>query len=142
MPMQNRRAGETRDAQGACEPSAFDLSELSALYGEVGLRTLLAVALDEFDCQRLAFDGAFHYGQWERAAHALHRLAGTAAFFVRDERALEPLSRAERALRLADAPLIARTVLDALSVLASLRAAFIGELAQMRGTGRDDSSEP
>lgn len=142
MSMQNRRAAETREAQQACEPSKFDLSELSALYGEAGLRTLLAVALDEFDCQRLAFDGAFQYGQWERAAHALHRLAGTAAFFVRDERVLEPLCRAERALRLADAPLIALTVPDARSVLASLGAAFIDELAQMRGTGRDASSEP
>ena len=129
MPIQNRRADEAQDAQDARKPCSFDLSELSALYGEVGLRTLLAVALDEFDCQHLAFDSAFRGGQWARAAHALHRLAGTAAFFVHDERVLEPLSLAERALRLDDAPLIGRTVPGARSVLAALRAAFADELA-------------
>lgn len=142
MPMQNRRLGETCEAQRAGEPSSFDLSELATLYGEAGLRTLLAVALDEFDCQRLAFDGAFQDGQWAQAAHALHRLAGTAAFFVRDERVLEPLSRAERALRLADAPLIALTVPEARSELGSLRAAFIGELARSSGASRDPASAP
>lgn len=142
MPMQNRRLGETCEAQRAGEPSSFDLSELATLYGEAGLRTLLAVALDEFDCQRLAFDGAFQHGQWAQAAHALHRLAGTAAFFVRDERVLEPLSRAERALRLADAPLIALTVPEARSELGSLRAAFMGELARSSGASRDPASAP
>lgn len=142
MPMQTGGADETREAQRAGEPSSFDLSELSALYGEAGLRTLLAVALDEFDCQRLTFDGAFRYGQWAQSAHALHRLAGTAAFFVRDERVLEPLSRAERALRLADASLIALTEPDARSVLASLRAAFVDELAHRGEARRDPSSEP
>lgn len=144
MPMQNPRAGETQEPNepneshepnqtaATHEPCVFDLSELSALYGAAGLRTLLAVALDEFDCQRLAFDGAFQYGQWAPAAHALHRLAGTAAFFVRDERMLEPLSRAERALRLADASLIGLTVPGVRTALTLLRAAFVNELAHMK----------
>lgn len=138
MPTQNPRAGETQETNGqnetgvTHEPYVFDLSELSALYGAAGLRTLLAVALDEFDCQRLAFDGAFQYGQWAPAAHALHRLAGTAAFFVRDERMLEPLSRAERALRLADASLIGLTIPGVRTELALLRAAFVNELAHMK----------
>lgn len=127
MPMQNRRVDEMGEAH---EPCSFDLSELSALYGEQGLRTLLGVALDEFDCQRLAFDGAFDVGQWARAAHALHRLAGTAAFFVRDDRTLEPLNRAERALRLADASLIGLAVPGARSMLAMLRVAFVDECAK------------
>lgn len=134
MPTQNRRAGEAQEIHEIHEAHAsrsFDLSELSELYGAAGLCTLLAVALDEFDCQRLAFDGAFQSGQWTAAAQALHRLAGTAAFFVRDERLLEPLSRAERSLRLADAPLIGLTVPDACFALASLRAAFVDELARM-----------
>ncbi|RDU96955.1 hypothetical protein [Trinickia dinghuensis] len=124
MPMVNRRAREMRGAQDAC---SFDLSELATLYGEAGLQTLLAVALDEFDCQHFAFDDAFHEAQWARAAHALHRLAGTAAFFVGDERMLEPLNRAERALRLADASLIGLAVPGARSTLAALRVAFVDE---------------
>jgi hypothetical protein len=141
MPMLNRRAAEALELQGTQERSercpphgrcSFDLSELSSLYGAAGVRTLLAVALDEFDCQRLAFEGACQYGQWAPAAHALHRLAGTAAFFVREERMLEPLSRAERALRLADAPLIGLTVPAARDVLALLRAAFVDELAHTK----------
>ncbi|MGN6649317.1 hypothetical protein [Trinickia sp.] len=129
MPIQNRSAGETHEAH---EPRVFDLSELSELYGAAGLRTLLAVALDEFDGQRLAFDRAFQSGQWRAAAQALHRLAGTAAFFVRDECVLGPLNRAERALRLADAPLIRLTVPGACSVLALLRTAFVDELADIK----------
>lgn len=132
MPTQNPRLGEMREASGAC---SFDLSELSALYGERELRTLLAVALDEFDCQHHAFDRAMGDGQWDRAAHALHRLAGTAAFFVRDERILEPLNRAERALRLADASLIGLAVPGARATLCMLRAAFADECGKA-GAGR------
>ncbi len=98
------------------------------------MSTLLAVALDEFDCQRLAFDNAFQCAKWAPAAHALHRLAGTAAFFVREERMLEPLNRAERALRLADAPLIGHTIPAARSALVVLRAAFAHELAHTKKT--------
>ncbi|MGN6667421.1 MAG: hypothetical protein ACTHKH_10725 [Trinickia sp.] len=129
MPTQNPRMDDTRDAR---EPCAFDLSELSALYGAQGLRTLLGVALDEFDCQRLAFDSALQTGQWMRAAHALHRLAGTVAFFLRDDRTLEPLNRAERALRLTDASLIGLAVPRARSMLAALRIAFVEEGARSR----------
>ena len=129
MPMLNRRPREMRDAQDAC---SFDLSELVALYGEEGLQTLLAVALDEFDCQHLAFLEAFHDGQWARAAHALHRLAGTAAFFVREARMLEPLNRAECALRLADAPLIGLAAPRAVATLAALRATFVDECVKAR----------
>ena len=127
MPTQNRHVNDIHEAR---EPCAFDLSELSALYGEQGLRTLLSVALDEFDYQRVAFDNAFDAGQWARAAHALHRLTGTAAFFVRDDRTLEPLNRAERALRLADASLIALAVPGARSMLAALRLSFVDEGAR------------
>lgn len=130
MPTQNRRVGEMSEAHD--EPCSFELSELSALYGEQGLRTLLAVALDEFDCQCLAFESAFDAGQWVRAAHALHRLAGTAAFFVHDDRALEPLNLAESALRLADASLIGLAVPAARSMLMALRVAFVDEGAKSR----------
>ncbi|WP_206952694.1 hypothetical protein [Trinickia acidisoli] len=129
MPTQNRREAEMREAHGAC---SFDLSELSMLYGEQGLRTLLGVALDEFDCQHLVFDVAHVRRQWARAAQAMHRLTGTAAFFVRDEWTLEPLNRAERALRLADAALIDRAVPRARAALAALRIAFADELAKLR----------
>ena len=119
----------TRDPREADTPEArarwtFDLSELRALYGDDGLRTLLAVALTEFECQRLAFDAALARGQSELAAQALHRLAGTAAFFIRDEGMLEPLGYAERALRLADAVLAARAIGRARSMLATFEAAF------------------
>lgn len=124
--------GARNDMHQAHEPCSFDLSELSALYGKQGLRTLLGVALDEFDCQRLAFDGAFRAGQWLGAAQALHRLTGTAAFFVRDDPMLEPLSRAERALRLADASLIELAMPAARLTLAALRAAFVEECAKLR----------
>jgi hypothetical protein len=109
------------------ERCSLDLTELAALYGEAGLRTLLAVALDEFDCQRLALNGACEHGHWEVAAEALHRLTGTAAFFVADESALEPLSCAERALRLGDSSLIGLTMPAARSTLAALRFALAGE---------------
>lgn len=122
MPMQDRREAEASEARA---PWRFDLSELRALYGEDGLRTLLAVALNEFECQRLAFDTALAREQWEPAAQALHRLSGTAAFFIRDEGVLEPLGYAERALRLADAPLAAQAIAGARSMLAALKAAFV-----------------
>lgn len=112
--------------------STLDLSELHALYGEEGLRALLAVALDEFDRQSLVFDAARARGQCMLAAEALHRLTGTAAFFVGDEQPLEPLTRAERALRLGDTSLAARTVPAARATLAALRAALVEEAAKLR----------
>ncbi|MGG1944090.1 hypothetical protein AB1286_04685 [Trinickia sp. NRRL B-1857] len=124
MSTYNRRVGEMRETHEQCP---LDLSELAALYGEAGLRTLLAVALDEFDCQRLALDGALEHEQWEPAAQALHRLTGTAAFFVSDECALEPLSCAERALRLGDPSLIGLAMPAACSTLVALRRALIDE---------------
>lgn len=127
MPMQNPHLREMRETHLMC---SFELSELSTLYGEEGLRTLLAVALDEFDCQLIAFDGACREKQWVRAAHALHRLTGTAAFFVRDEGVLEPLNHAEGALRLADASLIGLALPVARSTLGVFRAVFVDECAK------------
>jgi hypothetical protein len=129
MPMSNRRVSETRESYEVC---SFDLSELSMLYGDAGLRTLLAVALDEFDCQCLALDTALGSGQWTPAAQALHRLTGTAAFFVSDDGTLEPLSRAERALRLGDASLIGLALPAARSTLVALRLAFVRERCESR----------
>ena len=116
-----------------CETHAlgpFDLSELLALYGESDLRTLLAVALAEFDCQRLVFDVALERRQWANAAEAMHRLTGTAAFFASDERPLEALATVECALRLANVALAERVVPQARATLATLRAAFVDELAK------------
>lgn len=127
MSTANRRTGEMRETQERC---SLDLSELSALYGEAGLRTLLAVALDEFDCQRLILDGALERGHWEAAGEALHRLTGTAAFFVGDECTLEPLSCAERALRLGDSSLIGLAMPAACSTLAALRLALTDECSK------------
>lgn len=115
-------------------PWRLDLSELRELYGEDGLQTLLAVALDELDCQRALFDTAFQQGQLLHAAEALHRLTGTAAFFARDERSLDPLYRAERALRLSDVGLAKRTLASARAALAALSATFLDELARHGGT--------
>lgn len=122
MSIQNRRADEV--AEGAM----FDLSELRELYGESDLHMLLAVALDEFDCQRLLFDAAFGERRWEPAAQALHRLAGTVAFFTGDERALEPLSCLERALRLRQAALVERAAVAARAMLVACRTAFVDAL--------------
>jgi hypothetical protein len=127
MPTRDRREADTSEAG---TPWPFDLSELRELYGEDGLRALLAVALDEFECQRLIFDTALARGQWEPAAQALHRLTGTAAFFIRDEGMLERLGYAERALRLADAALAARAIVRVRSMLAALKAAFVEALGK------------
>ncbi|PMS20446.1 hypothetical protein C0Z18_10935 [Trinickia dabaoshanensis] len=129
MSTYDRRSSDMRDTHEGC---SFDLSELSMLYGAAGLRTLLAVALDEFDCQHLAMDGALGSARWPRAAQALHRLTGTAAFFVSDERMLDPLSHAERALRLGDASLIDLTIPAARAALAAIRLALTGELSKSR----------
>lgn len=131
MRIRNRRTDEMSNGRTHC---SLDLSELSMLYGERGLRTLLAVALDEFDCQRVLFDSALRDRQWMRAAHALHRLTGTAAFFVHDEHMLDPLNCAERALRLADASLIELATPRAKTTLAELRGALVEELANLRET--------
>lgn len=131
MPTRDRRESDISDGvQTVCQ---FELSELRELYGEDGLSTLLMVALDEFECQRLALDAALARGQWEPAAQALHRLTGTAAFFVRDERMLEPLGYAERALRLADPSLTARAIVRARSVLSALGTAFVDALGEPSG---------
>ncbi len=131
MPTTDRReADPSADIRAACQ---FELSELRELYGEDGLRTLLMVAFDEFECQRLALDTALARGQWDPAAQALHRLTGTAAFFVRDERMLEPLGCAERALRLADPSLTARAITRARSVLSALGTAFVDALGRPSG---------
>ncbi|HEX7682889.1 MAG TPA: hypothetical protein VF446_05030 [Trinickia sp.] len=131
MPTRDRRESDiSDDVQTVCQ---FELSELRELYGEDGLSTLLMVALDEFECQRLALDAALARGQWEPAAQALHRLTGTAAFFVRDERMLEPLGYAERALRLADPSLTARAIVRARSVLSALGTAFVDALGEPSG---------
>ncbi|WP_154866810.1 hypothetical protein [Trinickia soli] len=117
----NRRGCEPLDAV------TLDLSELREVYGERDLRMLLNIALDEFDCQRLLFEAAFERKQWNPAAHALHRLTGTVAFFVGDERALEPLSRLERALRLHQVALAERAAGQARATLVAFRAAFAAE---------------
>ncbi len=135
MPKHDRSEGAPCDTDAL---GAFDLSELLAVYGESSLRTLLAVALDEFDCQYLVFEGAFERRQWARAAEAMHRLTGTAAFFVSEERPLEPLGFAERALRLADVSLVERAVPNAQATLAVLRAAFVDELAKTREGRQSD----
>lgn len=110
---------------------AFDLSELRALYDPADLHTLLTVALDEFDCQNLVFDAAFEQMRWERAAQALHRLAGTVAFFVNDPVALEPLGRLERVLRRGDAVRASRAVGQARAALTTFRAAFTEQVANV-----------
>jgi hypothetical protein len=117
---------------------AFDLSELLAVYGENSLRTLLAVALAEFDGQHVAFERALERRQWARAAEAVHRLNGTAAFFSSDAQSLAPLGLAERALRLADVSLVERTVPNARATLAALGAAFVVELAKRREGRQSD----
>lgn len=127
MPTPDRREAEFSDVHA---PWSFDLSELRALYGKDGLRTLLAVARDEFECQRAALDTALARCQWEPAAQALHRLTGTAAFFIREEAMLEPLGYAERALRLADEYLAARAIVRAQATLATLGEAFVEALAK------------
>lgn len=140
MPTRDRLEADLSDAH---VPWSFDLSELRALYGEDGLRTLLAVALDEFECQRIALDAALVRRQWEPAAQALHRLTGTAAFFIREEATLEPLGYAERALRLADECLTARAIVRAQATLATLGEAFAEALAKPgegRGSGRRPAS--
>lgn len=111
---------------------ALDLVELRALYGESDLRLLLTVALDEFDCQQLAFDAAFERKRWAPAAEALHRLTGTVAFFTGDERALDPLFRLERGLRRGDAIEAARSIARARSALVAFRAALAAEPANAR----------
>jgi hypothetical protein len=126
MSTQDPRADEPHQASAVV---AFDLSELQALYEPADLHTLLTVALDEFDCQHLLFDAAFEQAQWQRAAEALHRLAGTVAFFVSDAAALEPLCQLERAMRGGDAVRASRTVGQAREALAAFRAAFTEQLA-------------
>lgn len=121
MSSQNRRGCDAPDAV------TLDLSELREVYGERDLRMLLNVALDEFDCQHLLFEAAFDTKQWNPAAHALHRLTGTIAFFVGDEQALEPLSCLERALRLHQAALVQRAAGPARATLVAFRAAFAAE---------------
>jgi len=111
---------------------ALDLSELRSLYGDSDLRLLLTVALDEFDCQQLAFDAAFERKQWAPAAEALHRLTGTVAFFIGDERALDPLFRLERGLRRGDAIEAARAIARARAALVAFRAALAAEPANAR----------
>lgn len=111
---------------------ALNLSELRALYGEGDFRLLLTVALDEFDCQRLAFDAAFERKQWMPAAEALHRLTGTVAFFIGDERALDPLCRLERGLRRGDAIQAERAIAQARAALVAFRAALAAEPANAR----------
>jgi HPt (histidine-containing phosphotransfer) domain-containing protein len=127
MPTRGRREADLSEAHA---PGSFDLSELRTLYGEDGLRTLLAVALDEFESQRIALGAALARRQWEPAAQALHRLTGTAAFFLRDEAMLEPLGYAERALRLADEFLAERAVARAEATLAALGEAFAQALTK------------
>ncbi|CAB3650153.1 hypothetical protein [Trinickia soli] len=124
----NRRGCEPLDAV------TLDLSELREVYGERDLRMLLNIALDEFDCQRLLFEAAFERKQWNPAAHALHRLTGTVAFFVGDERALEPLSRLERALRLHQVALAERAAGQARATLVAFRAAFAAEQREVCNT--------
>jgi hypothetical protein len=110
---------------------AFEFSELQALYEPADLRTLLTVALDEFDCQHLLFDAAFERAQWQAAAEALHRLAGTVAFFVSDAAALEPLCQLERVLRGRNAVRASRAVGQVREALAAFRAAFTEQLANI-----------
>lgn len=128
MSTQDRHGGEPNHASALL---AFDLSELQALYDPADLRTLLTVALDEFDCQSLVFDAAFEQAQWERAAQALHRLAGTVAFFVNDPVALEPLGGLERVLRRGDAVRALHAVGQARTALTTFRAAFTEQLANV-----------
>ena len=128
MSTQDSHANEAHQA-GALV--AFDLSELQALYSPADLRTLLTVALDEFDCQHLLFAAAFEQTQWQRAAEALHRLAGTVAFFVNDGGALEPLCQLERVLRRGDAVQASRAVGQAREALAVFRAAFTEQLVNL-----------
>jgi hypothetical protein len=133
METQDRRADEPNDVNALI---AFDLSELRALYGEADLRTLLTVALDEFDCQLFLFDAAFDRAQWQRAAQALHRLAGTVAFFVNDALPLEPLCALESILRGGDAMQACGAVGRARAALAAFRAAFSAQLANMVSEAR------
>jgi hypothetical protein len=128
MSTQDRRVGESDQASALL---AFDLSELRALYEPADLHTLLTVALDEFDCQALVFDAAFEQTRWERAAQALHRLAGTVAFFVNDPVALEPLGRLERVLRCRDAVRASHAVGRARAALTTFRAAFAEQLVNV-----------
>jgi hypothetical protein len=128
MATQVRRADEPNQDSAL---AALDLSELRAVYGEADLRTLLKVALDEFDCQHLVFDAAFEQRQWQRAAQALHRLAGTVAFFINDACGLEPLCHLERVLRRNDARQAARALGQARAVLAAFRAAFMDQLTSV-----------
>ena len=128
MSTQDPRTDEPHQASAVV---GFDLSELQPLYEPADLRTLLTVALDEFDCQHLLFDAAFERTQWQRAAQALHRLAGTVAFFVNDGAALEPLCRLERILRSGDAVRASRDVGHTRKALAAFRAAFTEQLANV-----------
>ncbi len=132
-----KQAGRGSEPHEASAQWPLDLSELRALYGESDLRLLLTVALDEFDCQQLAFNAAFERKEWAPAAEALHRLTGTVAFFTGDERALDPLSRLERGLRRGDAVQAARAIARARAMLVAFRAALAAEPANARAKTKE-----
>ena len=107
----------------------FDLSELRTLYEPADLRGLIVRALAQLDGLQRELDAHLAAGAHVDAAHALHRMTGTASFFCGDDGALAALHRAQDALKSSDPALIRAALPQARRVLAALAAALASELA-------------
>lgn len=107
----------------------IDMSELEAIYGARALNELVARARDHLADEMAELERQVTAGAFERAMQLLHRIRGTASFFSTDESELACLLRAEQALRLGDAALVAASLPAARSILAALAHVFEKRLA-------------
>ncbi|CAN7418903.1 hypothetical protein LJR230_002567 [Trinickia sp. LjRoot230] len=101
---------------------ALALTELEVIYEASALRELIARALLQLEQDEAEFETRIAAGACCEAAHTLHRIKGTAAFFCGDEPMLDTLHRAECALRLNPpcAELVVATLPQARRMLAAL----------------------
>lgn len=121
----------TRDDRAPHDAEGRDLSELRMLYRPAEFRMLISRALDQLECLQREFDTCLAAGENVKAAHALHRMAGTASFFCGDECALAALHHAQSALKLSDPAFVPVVLPQARRVIATLARRLAAELASM-----------
>jgi hypothetical protein len=121
----------TRDDPAPLDAEGPDLSELRTLYGPAEFRTLTSRALAQLECLQREFDSHLAVGENVKAAHALHRMAGTASFFCGDECALAALHHAQSALKSSDPAFVPAALPRVRRVIAALARRLAAELASL-----------
>jgi hypothetical protein len=122
-----------RDDRMPHDAAGPNLSELRTLYGPAEFRALIARALAQLECLQREFDMHLAVGEKMKAAHALHRMTGTASFFCGDECALTALHRAQSALKSSDPAFVRAALPQARRVVAALAHRLAAELASHAG---------